>query len=198
MENVISLNPPATAVPNGTALVTPVVASFVDRYRGFLRTTAESILGLAHTLIEAEANLDAVEFSMFLDEVGVQKDGSTYRKLKSIGENVARLNPLVDRLPNTWTTIYKLSRMDVNVFARVSQSLTPFITAKQIDGLIGTTKVKGLAGSDLSLCVSALGIAQKSEIYEEIKKLKERYGFEFSAAQGLVNELKTLKQSKAA
>jgi hypothetical protein len=198
MENVVAFNQPSDPVQNGTALVTPIVALFVDRYRGFLRTTAESILGLARTLIDAEANLDDVELSIFLDQVGVHQDSSTYRKLKSIGENVPRLNPFVERLPNTWTTIYKLSRMEVNDFARVSENLTPFITAKQIDELIGVNRKKNGQSTDLSLDVSGLNTSQKSELYNELKKLRESFMFKMAAAPSLVKELKALEQSKAA
>lgn len=200
MENLVNLNLnlPATSVPNGTAVINPVVAGFVERYRGFLRATAESLLGISRTLIEAEAKLDLVEFSMFLDEIGLQKDSSTYRKLKSIGESFSKLNPFVERLPNAWTTLYKLSRMEPGDFARVSSRLTPFITAKEIDELLGPSRKKNPANTDLSLDVAALDTVQKSELYEEVKKLKERFGFTLSAKDSLINEIKTLKQRKAA
>jgi hypothetical protein len=194
MENVAT----PIAVPNGTDITSPLVLDYVSRYRGFIRKTAESILGLAQTLIEAESDLDEVEFAIFLDEINVERGSSTYSKLKKIGETLSRFSPFLEKLPNTWTTLYELSKMNPPEFDRVASKLNPFITVKEIQHLLGRENGRDSRKVDLSLTVGELDPVQKSELYEEIKKLKDRFGFAFSTSQTLIDELKSLKTQKAA
>ena len=46
--------------------------------------------------------------------------GTTARKLKEIGEKLTRFQPYLEKLPNTWTTIYVLAKMDDHEFQRVA------------------------------------------------------------------------------
>ena len=64
--------------------------------------------------------------------------GTTARKLKEIGEKLTRFQPYLDKLPNTWTTIYVLAKMDDHEFQRVANSgvLHPFVTLKAIEDVV--------------------------------------------------------------
>ena len=196
MESIINVTAPIQTLPNGNLdVVKPEILAYVDRYQSFLRKTAESILGLAETLVEAEAELNAVDFSIFCDNVGIVKPSPTYSKLKQIGEKSDRFRPFVDRLPNAWTTIYKLSKLPTDQFSRVSASLTPFITSKEIDEQIGTSQnVKTIY--DFKIAAGILDGESKAEIYAALLALKERFHFNLVEDPKIVEELKNIKLAK--
>ena len=92
---------------------------------------------MAQTLAEARETLNGVDFSLFCDEVGTSKGSLTFSKPLEFADNAVRFQPFVDRLPNTWTTIYKLAKLPDEQFERVSASLIPFITAREINQIVG-------------------------------------------------------------
>jgi hypothetical protein len=187
-----------TASPKDANVISPVVSDYVGRYRCFLRKTAEAILGLAKTLSEAEQCLDDVDFAIFLEEIDLEKGSPTYSKLKKIGEQLSRFQPYVEKLPNTWTTLYALAKIEPTDFDRVSANLNPFITVKEIQGLLGRDSVVAAKKSDFSISLNDLDVDSKSELYNELKKLKERFGFNLATSQTVVTELKSLKLKNAA
>jgi hypothetical protein len=125
--------PAPLKVPNGTETLSAEVAHYVDRYRGFARQTADGIIGLAMTLVEAEEKLSTAEFKIFCELVGIPKGGPVYKKFTKIGEAGTRFEPHMEKLPSNWTTVYKLAALPPDKFDHVAQSLTPFITAREID-----------------------------------------------------------------
>ena len=125
--------PAPLKVPNGTETLSAEVAHYVDRYRGFARQTADGIIGLATTLVEAEEKLSTAEFKIFCELVGIPKGGPVYKKFTKIGEAATRFEPYMEKLPSNWTTVYKLAALPPDKFDHVAQSLTPFITAREID-----------------------------------------------------------------
>lgn len=125
--------PAPLKVPNGTETLSAEVAHYVDRYRGFARQTAAGIIGLAMTLVEAEEKLSTAEFKIFCELVGIPKGGPIYKKFRKIGEAATRFQPYMEKLPANWTTLYKLASLPPDKFDHVAQSLTPFITAREID-----------------------------------------------------------------
>ena len=185
--------------PNGNSDIKPEILTFIDRYHTFLRKTAESILGLAETLVQAEAELNAVDFLIFCDNVGIVNPSPTYSKLKLIGENSDRFRPFLDRLPNTWTTIYKLAKLEANQFARISDCLSPFITSKEIDEQMGVSRSSGAAQTyDFKIALGFLDVESKAEIYEALLALKSRFKFALSEDRKVLDELKNIKLAKAA
>lgn len=179
---------------NGTAFVTPQVEAYVQRYNSFLRKTAEAVLGLAITLAEAKSKLNGVDFNIFCDEVGTPESSSTYKKLLKIADNAARFQPFVNRLPNTWTTIYKLATLPSEKFERVSANLTPFITAREINQIIGEEKEgRKTEHYDIKLSFEDMLPDQKAKIYEELDRLKAEYSFKVLETMNFKEELKSLK-----
>ena len=185
--------------PNGNSDIKPEILSFVDRYQTFLRKTAEAILGLAETLVQAETELNGVDFLIFCENVGLVKGSPTYSKLKQIGERSDRFRPFIDRLPNSWTTIYKLSKLQPDQFARVSASLTPFITSKEIDEQVGINRTASVSQTyDFKIALGFLDGDSKAEVYEALLALKARFKFSLSEDRKVLDELKTIKLAKAA
>ena len=185
--------------PNGNSDIKAEILSFVDRYQTFLRKTAEAILGLAETLVQAETELNGVDFLIFCENVGLVKGSPTYSKLKQIGERSDRFRPFIDRLPNSWTTIYKLSKLQPDQFARVSASLTPFITSKEIDEQVGINRTASFSQTyDFKIALGFLDGDSKAEVYEALLALKARFKFSLSEDRKVLDELKTIKLAKAA
>ena len=185
--------------PNGNSDIKAEILSFVDRYQTFLRKTAEAILGLAETLVQAETELNGVDFLIFCENVGLVKGSPTYSKLKQIGERSDRFRPFIDRLPNSWTTIYKLSKLQPDQFARVSASLTPFITSKEIDEQVGINRTASVSQTyDFKIALGFLDGDSKAEVYEALLALKARFKFSLSEDRKVLDELKTIKLAKAA
>lgn len=195
--NVITIA--SETFPNGNSDIKSEILTFINRYQTFLRKTAESILGLAETLVEAEAELNAVDFLIFCENVGLTKSSPTYSKLKQIGENSSRFRPFVDRLPNTWTTIYKLAKLDNDQFVRISDYLSPFVTSKEIDEQMGVSRSAGPAQTyDFKIALGVLDGDSKAEVYEALLALKDRFKFSLSEDRKVLEELKTIKLAKAA
>ena len=181
-------------IQSGTALITPQIEKYVNRYNSFLKKTAEAVLGLAQTLAEAKKNLNGVDFNIFCDEVGTPEEGSTYKKLLKIAENATRFQPFVERLPNTWTTIYKLAKLPPEKFERVSADLTPFITAREINEIVGDEKeARKTERYDIKLSFEDMLPEQKQKIYEELDRLKTEYSFKVQETMDFKEELKSIK-----
>ena len=98
------------------------VKSLAEQYRKFAKASGEDILGLAETVYLATRELDQRYLEEFYQEVGLDPKGTTARKLKEIGEKLTRFQPYLEKLPNTWTTIYVLAKMDDHEFQRVANS----------------------------------------------------------------------------
>lgn len=189
----------AVNFPNGNELISPKVTKYVKRYQVFIRKTAESIIGLAETLVEAEADLNELDFSIFCDEIGIRKADSTYSKLKKIGDNVNRFSPFVDRLPNSWTTIYKLAKLNPDQFDLITNSLTPYTTSKEIDLVInGQDETKDRSNPDFRINLGLLSPEVKKEIYLTLDSLSKQYNFYFKANNTVLSEMKTVIEKKVA
>ena len=179
---------------NGNALVTPQIEEYVNRYKTFLRKTAEAVLGLAETLAEAKVKLNGVDFHCFCNEVGTPEGSPTYTKLLKIADNAARFQPFIDRLPNTWTTIYKLAKLPSEQFERVSADLTPFITAREIDELVGEEKEpRNVEHYDIKLSFEDMLPEQKATIYQELDRLKAEYSFKVQETRDFKEEMMSYK-----
>jgi hypothetical protein len=176
-------------VPNGTEIHSPNYVKLVEQYKLFARKTAENIIGLAETLVIAEDQLAPFDFRRFCRDVGLEHDGSTFRKLKAIGEKVSRFEPFVERMPNTWTTVYKLASLKDNEFDRVTKSelFTPFMTATDVNLIVGAPKQKSGHQRDLIIDLSGLDQSVKIDLYRKVMALEEQFKFKLTVS----DELKT-------
>lgn len=185
-----------TVIPNGNNPVNPQIETYVNRYQTFLKKTAEAVLGLAQTLLEAKSALNGVDFHIFCEQIGTPEGSPTYSKLLKIADNAARFKPFMDRLPNTWTTIYKLAKLTPEKFERVSADLTPFITAREINELVGDEKEdRHSQHYDVRLSFEDMTPEQKVTIYEELDRLKSEYSFKVQETLDFKKELKSFKTS---
>lgn len=118
------------------------VIHYVDQYQGFARKTAQSLIALASTLVEAEAALDPVEFGEFCRLVRIEMGGSTYKKMMIIGRAAPRFEPVMDQLPNAWTTLYELAKLKSEPFDKL-------VTGKQIHPLMTGREVRSQTDTEV-------------------------------------------------
>jgi hypothetical protein len=192
-----------TSVLNGTEIISANLSLYLDRYRTFAKQTAESFLGLAATLVEAKEKLNPVDFTLFCNNINLEKDGSTYKKIFKIGSEIARFQPVVELLPNSWTTIYDLAKIDKNKFLEIANSniLSPTMTALELKkALTQDSQQKNIIKdkNDISIKLNHLSVEDKIKVYELIFNIKSDYPFEIKIDENLESELVNFKTRQAA
>jgi hypothetical protein len=95
-------------VPDGTNLLP--LDELVEQYQSFAKQTAQGIVMLGVTVLAAEA-LGAKQLEEFCERVKLNRKGSSFRKLRAIGQAAQRFEPLIERLPSNWTTLYRLAQL---------------------------------------------------------------------------------------
>jgi hypothetical protein len=143
-------------VPNGTA--TSRLDELINRYNSFAKKSAENIIKMAETLVDAE-RLSELERHAFCAAVSLSRP--TYQKLLKIGQEASRFEPFLEQLPNSWTTLYKLAALEIKQFDRVAHDpqFAPTMTAEELKVILGdinssASKSKGKSAGK-SKCKSA-------------------------------------------
>ena len=193
MTNIVSGTTPVALVQNGTVIST-VVSDYVNRYRTFAKQTAQSILGLAVTLVEAKKQLSSDDFTTFCNEISLKKDGSTYKKIMKIGNVAPRFDEVVELLPNSWTTIYDLAKLNTIEFTELKNAnvLSPTMTAFELKKALNKKPEfikENKKNFDFIINVENLDIEDKNNVYNHIYELKERYKFSLETNERLYNEV---------
>lgn len=135
------MNHDIVTLDHNTIAITPIderIMHYVDRYRAFARNTAQNIVGLGQTVAEASETLTIAELNTFCEQVGIEPNGSTFRKLRKIGAQAERLLPHLSSLPNSWTTIYALAHMDKDQFNQIveTKTLSPTVSMQEISQVL--------------------------------------------------------------
>ena len=115
---------------------------FVQDFHGFAKKTAQSTLEMCKVVYEAKHTLTNDNFDSFCREIGQKSSDSTIRKYLAIGEKYDDFINYADRLPNSWTSIYKITQIDSTTFSALVSTDKTFATmrAKDIDLLINPNK----------------------------------------------------------
>lgn len=153
------------------------ITHYVDRYRTFARNTAENIIGLGQTVAEASDTLTGAELNEFCDQVGIEPNGSTFRKLRKIGAQAERLSAHMSILPNNWTTVYALAHMDKDQFNQIveSSTLSPTVSMKDISQVLKGEKVVKDKLS-ISISVDVVSPEQAFQLEQVCKDIITNYG----------------------
>lgn len=115
---------------------------FVQDFHGFVKKTAQSTLEMCKVVYDAKHTLTNDNFDSFCREIGQKSSDSTIRKYLAIGEKYDDFINYADRLPNSWTSIYKITQIDSTTFSALVSTDNTFATmrAKDIDLLINPNK----------------------------------------------------------
>jgi hypothetical protein len=119
------------------------VDQLVREYNDFAKSSSGNLLGLASTVLAAE-DLGRRDRERFYADVKLDPKGSTARKLMAIGQQLPRFQPYLNIIPNTWTTLYELARLEDEEFKIVVDSgvLHPLVTLREIDEVRGRASAK--------------------------------------------------------
>ena len=115
---------------------------FIQDFHGFAKKTAQSTLEMCKVVYDAKHTLTNDNFNSFCREIGQKSSDSTIRKYLAIGEKYDDFINYADRLPNSWTSIYKITQIDSTTFSALVSTDNTFatMTAKDIDLLINPNK----------------------------------------------------------
>lgn len=194
----VSLSVPK-AFPNGNSNIASKVDFYVDRYNGYLCKSADAVIGLGETLVDAKQTLEEKSFKLFLERTGLNSSKSTYSKLMKIGENADRLRPYVNNLPQTWTTLYELSKLEADQFESIASQLNAYSTAKEIALLLGSNSANKKANSiDVTVTLDELDLDTKMKVLAEIENLQKTYTFGLKVSPALKTEISNFNQKLAA
>ena len=154
---------------------------FVQGYCDFTKEAAETYVRKCRLVREAEEDLPPEAVKRFFDQIRLARGSSTYRKKKKIGEASDRLLKVADRLPDSWTTLYELAKMEPHVFDELVQNdvLHPGITAAELQA--ATAKPTKKAKFIITIDASALGTGEQVEMYRKVKNVADEYGAHVSA-----------------
>ena len=122
---------------NGT-----LIESSVIEFKGYARKTAENILEMGRVVYETKDKLKAnkEDFEVFCSKVGFKSTSSSIKKLSQIGKGYLMMKSQADYLPNSWTTLYEISRL-------AESELTKYISEGVIHQNVLGSVIKSLNGS---------------------------------------------------
>jgi hypothetical protein len=176
-----------SAVPDGTVPVVPGLSrldELVQQYQTFARKSAKATLDLAETVIIAESELNKRDLQEFYRRVGLDRKGSTYRKMRIVGRKKSRFEPFLDRLPPCWTTLAKMGSLQPDQFDRVinDSRFGPKMTGPSVDEILGRVSsksskhAKGLR-TDCIISFGDLDTAGKRNAHTKLIELSHECGF---------------------
>jgi len=120
------------------------VLTFVERYRLSVKKTAESILELANVVYSAKTELSKDEFIQFRVEIDADASKDSYiKKLCVIASNASRFEPIKDKLPASYTTLYSLANIEQSKFDEVLEKniISPKMTALRLSKCVNMSSV---------------------------------------------------------
>jgi len=185
--------------PNGNSYVLSTIDEYVDRYNAALCKSADAFIELGETLYEAKESLSNDDFKLFLEKAGLSNSKSTYSKLIKIGEEAPRLRPYVNNLPQSWTTLYTLSKLKLDQFEKVVPQLNAYSTAKDIAFLTqAQSKAKKELTADVTISFDELDLETKNRVFCELAELQAEYKFKLKISSKLDDEFFTQEFPEAA
>lgn len=178
MENISNAQQTVMANVINSYQLSPAVEQYVERYRNHAKRTVESILKLGETVVEAEQQLSRLDIMIFCQEVGIDHNGPTFRKLRKIGQQAKRFEPVIDRVPNSWTTVYELAKLDNDKFTSIveAEALTATSTMKELKAFIEEGGKKPSDTVSFTLTLKAKNAAQALEIDTALEQVAEKFG----------------------
>ena len=119
---------------------------FVQDFHAFAKKTAQATIEMCKVVYDAKHTLTNDNFDGFCREIGQKSSDSTIRKYLAIGEKYDDFINYADRLPNSWTSIYKITQIDSATFLALVNTDNSFATmsGKQIDLLINPSSTNSL------------------------------------------------------
>lgn len=106
-------------------VLSPEVERYTQQFLSFAKASTENTISMCELLNKAklefrqkENNNKNVMFNALCKKIGYTKGANdpTIKKFVRIGECADRFRPYIDRLPNSWTTLYEITQLDSALF----------------------------------------------------------------------------------
>jgi hypothetical protein len=167
---------------------------FAQGYYEFTKDAADIYIRKCQLVLEAEEDLPAEAHQRFFDRIRLPRNSATYRKVRKIAEEGDRLLKVADKLPDSWTTLYQLAKLQPQVFDELVQDdvLHPGITAADLRNV--TEKPPEEEKCIITIDGSDLSRGEQIQLYREAKEVADNYGATTSAPQ--FSELEHVDESQ--
>ena len=161
------------------------VEHFVLRFNAAWKRSAEAILDVATTLVEAHDELGEKRLDQFYLEIRMERGGSTSKKLRKIGEERARFVGVEDRLPTSWTNIYELALLEAGRFNELVEEgiLHPEATLKDIQGLATSAGDAPEPLCKVTIDINKVGLGRRKDFVGRLRTLLTEFELELSSTQ---------------
>jgi len=105
------------------------VRSYATEFLTFSKSSTENTVRMCEVLYQAKNKLESEQFTSLQKAIGYGSDASskTIIKYLQIGKYAEKFRPYLDRLPNTWTTLYEITQLPSEKFIEAME--TGLITA---------------------------------------------------------------------
>ena len=177
VDSTDSVDQELTTLPN-TDQHESGIYKYTELYRSFSKKSASSTLEIAKIIEQAKEDLVDRDFQKFCEIVKIDISDSTLRKMNIIARNSARFEFCLERMPASWTTIYKLASIDAAEFERLVEDdiINPLMTARELATHLDK---KGPRGTkivyDIKISTGELTEDMQKEFQEKFKQLLNEY-----------------------
>ena len=94
---------------------------------------------MGRVVFRAKQNLGS-EFAKFCEGIRFEEKSSAIRKLEQIGRKADFLEKYADCLPNTWTTVYRLTQLNEDIKPAMTRAEAGKLIAKQNGAMISSKR----------------------------------------------------------
>jgi len=107
------------------AALPPEIERYTQEFLSFAKASTQNTIAMCELLNRAKVEFRDKEknnknklFNLLCESIGYQKGANdpTIKKYVRIGESAERFRPYIDRLPNSWTTLYEITQLDSKTF----------------------------------------------------------------------------------
>lgn len=137
--------------------------NFANQFMSFKKQSAEGLLQMSKAVSDVKSkHKDALKKFCILTEL--DPSSSTFRKYNAIGQNFDRLMEYVEKLPNNWTTLYKVASLSPTEFQKLvdSNMLNPGIKAATIREVLGNASIKNSSVKNTSGTITLSVVISRS------------------------------------
>lgn len=176
----------------------PEIQRYTQEFLSFAKASTENTIAMCELLNRAKVEFREKEqnnknklFNLLCESIGYPKGANdpTIKKYVRIGESAERFRPYIDRLPNSWTTLYEITQLDGKTFDDAIDNGT--INIKMIGRDVKTLKqlsnpkaVKKIADKSkkaaIQITIASDERKQIDALYKELEVLKFSYKLEIN------------------
>ncbi len=176
----------------------PEIQRYTQEFLSFAKASTENTIAMCELLNRAKVEFREKEqnnknklFNLLCESIGYPKGANdpTIKKYVRIGESAQRFRPYIDRLPNSWTTLYEITQLDGKTFDDAIDNGTINIkmigrdvkTLKQLSNPKATKKIADKSKkAAIQITIATDERKQIDALFKELEVLKFSYKLEIN------------------